>query len=669
MNSTDGNAKKIFYGSALLVIAVGIVSTLYYAYLMPLHVDEGAFWFHYTNKSYQYRFMPNAFNAVHTLTIYLAKISLWLFGNNGIGLRLPVIIFAILSAGALYFFVKKLTGSKTTGMLASALLYLNPFFLHYAHELRGYPAYFFVLVCFYLCFIRLLEKGNQFSTWAMLFVLFIACYLTNLAAPIFFVVFLASIWILVILRSYAPVGDRVPELRKIHRGSFFAYSTVAALLFVFIMFYIDKFITPNLLVVTKSEINFLAIPDLFSAFLGYQYLDDPTSLLYSYPTIIWLISLSSFLYGWWICMQNRNWHATVFLLMFILNSLFYITLQKWIPLRSSIYLLPFMLLFQAHGLKAFINLAVTRFSPRAHFEKNGYLILAGVLICYFSFFSIGKFRNFEPESGNPYELTRAYLKKNMGSNDLIISSLYDTLGGFYLGEMLRKQNSAIYKSGKIENIYYLTSKPGASNIKLDRVYPSREKIDLLPLDKFEAVVSYENKGIRPSSIHIFKRKVEINSIAHLNQQNLSSPNYFGNYRKPCKIEIAEEGIRIECDSSSFSCVNQVLNLADVAEADMQFVLFHHINDKGTKTTSFASVKGAAMTANKNQPFEPFPNVYMLNPLITNINDLDIYRKKVDLIDVSLQKMGGDKEALFCMFGKLFEGNSVIQGVKIFNWKL
>ena len=61
-------------------------------------------------------------------------------------------------------------------------------------------------------------------------------------------------------------------------------------------------------------------------------------------------------------------------------------------------------------------------------------------------------------------------------------------------------------------------------------------------------------------------------------------------------------------------------------------------------------------------------VYLLNNLVNNIYDMDLYRKSVDLIDVSLQKMGGSKNILFCMGGRLFKGNSLIKGAKVFNWK-
>jgi hypothetical protein len=670
MNMQTGDTKKIFLGSVILAIAGGILSLLYYANLMPLHVDEAGFWFHYTNKSYHYRFIFNQLNPNHTLTIYLAKISLWMFGNTGIGLRFPVIVFGGLSAGVLYIFVRKVTGSGVIAILASALLLLNPFFLHYSHELRGYPAYFFFIICCYLCFIRLLEKGNRLSTWVMLLVLFMACYVANLAAPIFFSVFLATIWTFVILRRFPPLSDRIPGFDNIKIGAFFAYSAIAASFFAFIMFNVEREIIPNLFAVQVAEPNYLAIPDLFSTFLGYHYLDDSRSLLYSYPTIIWLISLSSCLFGWWSLMKNRNWLAPVFLLMFILNSLFYALMQTWIPLRSSIYLLPFMLLFQAYGLKALIDLIISRFFSQQNREAYAYLTLGGILFCYFSFFSIGKYRNFEPDSGNPFELARTYLQENTGPNDLIISTLYDTVGGFYLGDIFREKNHNIFESGKIENIYYISPKTGESKAELDMEFPKRAKVKIFPLKKFEPVVSFVNNGVRPSAVHIFKQKVDLKLIIDWNKQILAKPIYFGSYGKVCETLIDEHGIRLKCDQSSdMACAKERLNIPGVAINDMQIVLFNHANDKGTRTASFASVKSldpSPMTEKKR--IVPFPDVYIINKIINNIDDLDVYKEKVELVDVSVQKIGDGRNTIFCMEGRLFNVNSLIKGVKVFNLK-
>ena len=670
MNLQIKISKKIFYASGLIAIIGGILSLFYYAYLMPLHVDEAGWWFNYTNKAYQYRFIFNPLDPNHTLTIYLAKISLLVFGNTGIGLRFPVIFFGVLSAGIFFLFVRKVTSSSLTGIVASALLFLNPFFLHYSHELRGYSAYFFLVVCCYLCFIRLLEKGDRFSTWIIFFVLFIACYISNLSAPIFFSIFLATIWIFVIFSKITLIGDRVPGIESIQIKSLFIYSVIVASFFVFIVFYVDRTSTINQFVVHSKESNYLAIPDLFSAFLGYHYLDDAISVLYSYPLIIWLISLSSFIYGWWGFMKNKAWQGSFFLLMFFLTALFYISLQTWVPLRSSVYLLPFIILFQACGLKALIELIIKSFFSSEYREQYSYLSLAGILLCYFTLLSVGKYQNFDPDSDNPYELTRTYLEDNTGLNDLIISSLHDTVGAFYFGDMIREKNFNVYKNGRIENIYYLTPKTGESKIELEMVYPASKKIRLFPLDQFKPIVFFENKGVRPSAVHIFKRKVEIYPVVDLNQSDFLIPGYYGNYKKVCNTQVDGQGIRVKCYGSNMSCANHLLTLS-VKKIDLQFILFHHINDRGTKTVSYASMKSmdqSEKSRKENQDFTLLPDVYRFNPLVNNINDLDIHRKKVDLVDVSLQKMGDGKNTLFCMVGSLFEGNSLINGVKVFNWK-
>jgi len=667
-------ARKLFYSTGLVAIAGGVLSLFFYAYLMVLHVDESGLWFNYTNKSYQYRFIFNPMSITHTLPVYLAKISLWMFGNTGIGLRFPVILFGVLSAGVLYIFVRKITGSRITGFISSALLFLNPYFLHYSHELRGYSAFLFFLICSYLCFINLLERGNKFLTWVMLFILFIACHIANLGAHIFFSVFLITVWIFIILRRLIPIGDRVAGFENIHIGSLFTFSAIAASFFAFLMFYVDRAIVSNTLAYHISESNYLSIPDLFSAFLGYKYLSDATSELYSYPTSIWLISLFSFLYGWWVYLKNRKWPAPVFLLMLVFNSLYYVLLQKWVPLRPSIYLLPFILLFQAYGLKIIVEMIVARFSLLENRDRFSYLLLAGILGCYFSFFSIGKYKNFEPTSGNPFELTRNYLENNIGPNDLIISSLYDTKGGFYLGGIIRRNNHNVYQNGRIENIYYLAPQTGESKIELAMAYPASKRIKFLPLDQFELMISYVNKGVRPSEVYIYKRNVGINPLVYFDQQNMLLPKYNGNYRKGCYKQADGQGIRIRCDRSPMACANRSLNFPNITKNDLQFILFRHVNDNGTRTNSFASLNSISQSRLSEKPikekkaFDPFPTVYMLNPLINNINDLDIYKENVDLIDISLQKMGNGKNALFCMQGKLFDGNSVIQGVKVFNWK-
>jgi hypothetical protein len=420
--------------------------------------------------------------------------------------------------------------------------------------------------------------------------------------------------------------------------------------------------------------NLIAIPDFFSAFLGYKYLDDGTSTIYHYPYEIYGISIFCFAVGFIYFIREKQIHTYFFIALFLSTAGFYIFSGLHIYTRTGVFLIPFFVLYQAKGIVFLIERILYRLFHKEQAMNICFWVLSGVAIFYCATFNFGKFRNLEPDSGNPYELARNYLKNNAGHNDLIISALYNTMGGFYLGNLIREKNFNIYKNGRIENIYYVAPKAGESKIKLDMVYPIRKKNEFFPLDRFEPVISFENKGVRPSKVHIFKNKVEMDPLIEINETMLSLQEYFDEHGTACTTQTHEQGVRVKCNASNFTCIKLVFNLSNVEKNDLQFVLFHHINDKGTKTTSFASFKSLDQSLyNKNirkkgQQFNPMADVYLPNNLVNNIDDADIYKENVDRIDVSLQKMGDGNKTLFCMSGKLFKGNSLINGIQVFNWK-
>ena len=68
----------------------------------------------------------------------------------------------------------------------------------------------------------------------------------------------------------------------------------------------------------------------------------------------------------------------------------------------------------------------------------------------------------------------------------------------------------------------------------------------------------------------------------------------------------------------------------------------------------------------NQSGDPVPDIFRVNPQIDNLLDLDVYREQVDLVDITAQKMGDGQNTILCMRGKLFNGNSLIKGIKVFS---
>jgi len=95
-----------------------------------------------------------------------------------------------------------------------------------------------------------------------------------------------------------------------------------------------------------------------------------------------------------------------------------------------------------------------------------------------------------------------------------------------------------------------------------------------------------------------------------------------------------------------------------------------MNDRGADMISYASLKSldtSFMTGgNRGKPLDPFPNIYMVNHLVNNINDTDGFKRNVDIIDVTLQKVVNGKNILSCMKNSLFQGDSLINGVRVFN---
>jgi len=670
-------SKNIFYITITLILVINVGFLIYYAYHIPLHIDEAGWWFNYTNKSWQNRFNTldpmRQFNGpFHTLSTYLPKLTLPIFGQNGVGWRIPVVAFGLLACWIIYYFIKTLTNSGKTAGLGAALTLLNPFLNHYAHESRSYVMLLFFSTCSYLCLFKLLGGAWNRKYWGVLFLLFLLSYMATISAVVFLFIFMSSLWVLKILYHFTPIKKNINSLINIKFSHLIVFSIFSSLFFVCLVFYLDysAFSVGQYYQGNKSA-NLIAIPDFFSAFLGYKYLDDVTSTIYHYPVEIYGVSVFCFAVGFIYFFREKQIHTYFFIALFLSTAGFYIFSGSHIYTRTGVFLIPFLIFYQAKGVMFLTEAILYRLFHREQAMNICCWVLSGVVIFYCATFNFGKYRNLEPDSGNPYELARNYLKNNTGHNDLIISSLYNTVGGFYLGDMIREKNFNIYKNGRIDNIYYLAPKAGESKVELDMVYPASKKIEFFSLDRFEPVVSFENKGVRPSEVHIFKNKVEMNPLIRINETMLSVPEYFGNFEKVCKTKIAGQGVRISCDESPFTCAKQVLNFHGVTKNDIQFVLLHHMNDKGTKRASYASMRSmppSEKAIKEKLPFSPIADIYLLNRLVNDIYDLDLYRKNVDLIDISLQKMGGSKNILFCMGGRLFEGNSLIKGVKVFNWK-
>ena len=170
-------SKNIFYITITLILVINVGFLIYYAYHIPLHIDEAGWWFNYTNKSWQNRFNTldpmRQFNGpFHTLSTYLPKLTLPIFGQNGVGWRIPVVAFGLLACWIIYYFIKTLTNSGKTAGLGAALTLLNPFLNHYAHESRSYVMLLFFPLAVIYVYLNCLEVRGIGSTGGFYFYYF-----------------------------------------------------------------------------------------------------------------------------------------------------------------------------------------------------------------------------------------------------------------------------------------------------------------------------------------------------------------------------------------------------------------------------------------------------------------------------------------------------------------
>ena len=65
----------------------------------------------------------------------------------------------------------------------------------------------------------------------------------------------------------------------------------------------------------------------------------------------------------------------------------------------------------------------------------------------------------------------------------------------------------------------------------------------------------------------------------------------------------------------------------------------------------------------------FAKTYKVNHLVDELDDIDMFRKNVDTMTLSLEQLESNQHLYMCTTGDLFNGNSLLKGIKLFNFKL
>ena len=144
--------------SLVLIIIFGLLAR---AYKMPFVIlyDEAATYLDYCDGGFtSFLKIWNVNN--HLINTLLMKISIEVFGNGVVALRLPSFMFGVANHVLIYYISKKLYEKKVA--LFSTFIYsCTPFLIHFESQARGYSIKVtFTLLLFIACF-HFLQKPNK----------------------------------------------------------------------------------------------------------------------------------------------------------------------------------------------------------------------------------------------------------------------------------------------------------------------------------------------------------------------------------------------------------------------------------------------------------------------------------------------------------------------------
>ncbi len=195
--------KRIFTTKTILILIVllALLLRLYKLTVNPpsLFGDELDLGYHaysilQTGRDYQGNFMPMYFHSLAEwrtpLYLYSAVPTVAVFGITSLGVRLPAVIFGILSVFAMYLLVKRATSAESTALLAAALMAVSPWSLQYSRAGFEVTEMLFLFIFGLWLFLKSLKEPKFLWISVLCFVLTPWVYSTAKLFTPFFLVFL-----------------------------------------------------------------------------------------------------------------------------------------------------------------------------------------------------------------------------------------------------------------------------------------------------------------------------------------------------------------------------------------------------------------------------------------------------------------------------------------------
>ena len=393
-----------------------------------------------------------------TLYIFLAKLSMGVFGENEFAFRLPAFLAGILVLPLTHKMGVIITGSRVGAWMSTLLLtFSSPHLLH-TQLARGYSLTVFLALTMVFIVYKLLD-GINFRLWGTLFLLTGLGMILIVPSNIHFLAGVAVFYLIAILKNYGKVTSALGRLLK-STWPLIALFGVIGGYYLYILEDLQRAIVGS----ENQYKLFYGIADLSFSFQ--RFTEVIVSLISPWGTWLYLFLI----FGLIRLYKTKGF--ILFVSLLVLPIIVVLLSGLLGPPRVYIYWLPFILILSGFGLAETIVWIKSRFSnPTAY--CTGILVLAVIILSPLGTYSgilshvfskeddfLDKFSGVTSDGRTTFKDAKAaavFFDNSESRYDLIVIPYSDRVLRYYLEEHIAQNMLNILRGGRLDNIFFLGS--------------------------------------------------------------------------------------------------------------------------------------------------------------------------------------------------------------------
>ena len=386
-----------------------------------------------------------------TLYIFLAKLSLKLFGDREFALRLPEFCAGIIALPLAYQVGKMITCSRFGACIGTLLLTFSSFHLFHTRLSKGNSLTVFLSLLLVFITYKILRKKNL-KIWSVLFFLTGLGMILIVPSNAYFLTGIGVFYAIILFHDYRNFN--------ILRHDLFKLISPLLLLFGVIVGYF-LYIFTDLKRAIAGEANF------YKSYSGVDAVGTSKDIGFDFEQFIsffdtFISPWGNWLYVFLLFGLVRLYKAkgfTLFISLIVIPIIITLISGLMGPPRVYIYWLPFILIVTGFGLTEFLVWVHARF-PSYLAYSLGAIILTVIVFYPLKTYSINLSKVLHSNQVTTLrdaKAAKSFIDNNISQNDLLVIPFADRVLNYYLGERIALNMLNILQEGRLEKIFFLAS--------------------------------------------------------------------------------------------------------------------------------------------------------------------------------------------------------------------